>query len=92
MTDRELRRLGRVQLMEMLLAQEKEIETLRQQLDAANAALGSREINLLHAGSIAEAAMQINGVFEAAQAAAGQYLENIERLSRKLEQMDKERT
>ena len=40
----------------------------------------SREIKLSQAGSIAEAALQLNGVFEAAQEAAKQYLENIERL------------
>ena len=33
------------------------------------------------AGSIAEAALQLNGVFQAAEAAAAQYLENIQRLS-----------
>ena len=40
----------------------------------------SREIKISQAGSIAEASMQLNGVFEAAQEAAKQYLENIERL------------
>jgi chromosome segregation ATPase len=39
-----------------------------------------RRIRLREAGSIAEAALKLNGVFEAAQAAANQYLENIERM------------
>ncbi len=86
MTDRQLRGLSRVQLMQLLLEQEKEIQTLRAQLEKAESALESREILLLKAGSIAEASLQLNGVFEAAQAAANQYLENIERLSRQLGQ------
>mgnify|MGYP002508918071 FL=1 len=41
----------------------------------------SRAIELEEAGSIAEAAIRINGVFEAAQKAAEQYLMNVRRLS-----------
>ena len=33
------------------------------------------------AGTLAEASLSLNGVFEAAEAAAQQYLENIERMS-----------
>ena len=43
----------------------------------------SRLIELEEAGSIAEAAIRINGVFEAAQEAAEQYLMNIRLLSEK---------
>ncbi len=39
-----------------------------------------RRIRLREAGSVAEAALRLNGVFEAAQKAADQYLENIERM------------
>lgn len=41
----------------------------------------SREIELEEAGSIAEAALRLNGVFEAAQRAAEQYLVNVRSLS-----------
>ncbi len=41
----------------------------------------SRAIELNEAGSIAEAAIRINGVFEAAQKAAEQYLMNVRSLS-----------
>ena len=41
----------------------------------------SRTIELNEAGSIAEAAIRINGVFEAAQKAAEQYLMNVRELS-----------
>lgn len=81
MTNQELRRLGRSELLELLIAQMKENEALAQKLEQANAELSNREIALYQAGSIAEAALSLNGVFDAAQAAAAQYLENIQRLS-----------
>lgn len=80
MTDKDLKRLRRDELLEMLIVQSKKMEQLQMELDAARAALDSRQIMLQEAGSIAEAALRINGVFEAAQAAAEQYLENLRRM------------
>lgn len=77
MTDKEMKKLSRADLLEMLLAQRKENEALRTELDAARAALDDRRIALEKSGSIAEASLQLNGVFEAAQAACEQYTENI---------------
>lgn len=77
MTDKELRKLNRAQLLELLLEQAKEVERLREELEAARRELESRRILLAEAGSIAEAALKLNGIFEAAQRAADQYLENI---------------
>lgn len=81
MTDRELQKLKRVELLEMLMEQSKEVERLQSQLEEMQAKLEDREIRLDQAGNIAEASLQINGLFEAAQAAAQQYLENIQQLS-----------
>ena len=77
MTKKELRKLNRIALMELLLEVTKENELLRSQLSDAQRRLASREIRLRHSGSIAEAALRLNGVFEAAQAAADLYLENV---------------
>lgn len=44
-------------------------------------------IKINQAGSIAEASLQLNQVFEAAQQAAEQYLENIRSLSGRQEQV-----
>ena len=55
------------------------------QLEAARAALQDRQLSVEKAGSIAEAALQLNGVFEAAQAAAQQYLDNIKQRSEQME-------
>lgn len=60
---------------------EKEIAALKKDLERAQAALHSRQIAIDKAGSIAMAALQLNGVFEAAQAASQQYIENIRSLS-----------
>ncbi len=79
MTERELRRLSRAELLELLLAQTEENEQLKKRLQAAEAALSDRKIIMERAGTMAEAALQLNGVFEAADRAARQYLENIRR-------------
>ena len=81
MDDKTLKKLKRAQLLEMLLEQSKEVERLKAELQKAKAALKNREIKIENSGSIADAALQLNGVFEAAQNAANQYMENIERLS-----------
>ena len=81
MTDKELKRLSRSELLEMLIAQASENEKLKQDLEDARAALQDRSIAIDNAGSIAEASLQLSGVFEAAQAAAEQYLVNIRRMN-----------
>lgn len=77
MTDRELKRLSRAELLELLLQQTREVERLQIKLEKAEAALRDRRIQIEKAGDLANAALQINGVMEAAQAAAAQYLKNI---------------
>ena len=109
MTDKELRKLSRRELLQMLVVQvretgnakqelaetteqlrelEQNYERLRKRLDQKDARIHElvdtlqaertkREIELEKAGSIAEAALRLNGVFEMAQKAADQYLYNI---------------
>lgn len=81
MTDKELKRLSRSELLEMLIAQMKENEALQSRLELAEAQLNDRKIAVEKAGTLAEASLSLNGVFQAAEAAAQQYLENIERMS-----------
>lgn len=82
MTAKELRKLRRADLLEMLMTQMKENESLKQKMEDLVDQLNSRNILLSNAGSIAEAAVRVNGVFQAAQEAGDQYLENLERLER----------
>lgn len=77
MTDKELRKLTRTELLELLLIQSKEIDRLNEELEQLREQMQQRKIAISNSGSIAEAALVLNGVFEAAQAAADQYLENI---------------
>ena len=77
MTEKELRKLGRTELLELLLAERKENEPLQAQLAEAQQKLESRALTLAQTGSIAEAALALNNVFDAAETAAQQYLENV---------------
>ena len=81
MTDKELRRLKRDELLEMLIMLKKENDELREQLEKTEVQLRDRRIQIQNIGSIAEAALELNGVFEAAQQAAEQYLENVRLLA-----------
>lgn len=85
MTEKEIRRLTRAELLEMLIRQSQELQRMQKELKAAEEALHSRRIALDEAGSIAEASLRLNGVFEAAQNACEQYTENIQNLSRRQE-------
>lgn len=109
MTDKELQKLGRRELLQLLLDQAKETdrlskmlreteeqlsqveegyERLRERLDQKDAQIHElqdtiqaerekREADLSEVGSIAEAALRLNGVFDAAQQAADQYLQSV---------------
>lgn len=81
MTDKELRRLSRSELLEMMILLTEENEKLKIRLEQAEAQLKDRRILIDQAGSIAEAALQLNNVFEAADRAVQQYLENVRRMT-----------
>lgn len=87
MTQKELKRLSRGELLELLLIQTKENERLLQKLAEAEALIYQRNLKLEKAGDLAHAVLEINGVMEAAQTAAQQYLDNI----RQMEQETKEK-
>ena len=74
MTDKELRRLSRAELIDILFELQTQNEALTAQNQDLTAQLENRKLEMSEAGSIAEAALRLNGVFEAAQAAADQYL------------------
>lgn len=84
MTEKELRKLSRAELLELLLIQAKEAEQLRKRLERAEEKLCDRQLQVLEAGNLAQAALAINGVMEAAQAAADQYLANIARMEQEM--------
>lgn len=79
MTEKELLKLKKSELLEIMLAQSKEIDKLRAQLAKAKAQLAERNIAIKESGSIAEASLKLNKVFEEAQRAADQYVENVKK-------------
>lgn len=77
MTDREFKKLNRSELIEIIYQLQKneqsyldEIKILRSQLEAKN-------FKISNAGSIAEAAVSLSGIFAKAQEAADIYLDEI---------------
>ena len=75
--DRRLQKLKRDELLQILLEVEQENEQLVEENRRLKAQLARREIVLSEAGSIAEAALQLSGVFEAAQEAADRYVASV---------------
>lgn len=98
MTDRQLRKQSRLNLLKMLLEQKKENEALREQLQQAQLQLQKRQLDMDQSGTLAEAALKLSGIFEAAEVACQLYSENIRNLSgrqeeicRKMEQETREK-
>lgn len=85
MKDQDLRKLTRIELLKMLIDQMTENEAIQAENKRLLKQLEDRRIDILDCGSIAEAAMKVNGVFQAAEAAAEQYLENARAASRDAE-------
>ena len=77
MTAKELKKLGRTELLEMLLQQVEENERLRAEAEELREKLAQRTIVMENSGSVAEAALRLSGVFDQAQKAADDYLESI---------------
>lgn len=77
MTEKELKNLSRADLLEMLLSLSKENEQLKEHLEEAQKKVENKKITVKQLGNIAEASLQLNGVFTAAQAACDQYIENV---------------
>lgn len=79
---KELKKLTRKQLLELLISQTEEVERLQEKLSSVENQLKQRTILINEAGSIAEASLKLNNIFEVAQNTANQYLENIEILDK----------
>ena len=85
MTEKEMRKLNRYQLLEMLIIQTERADKLQARLEAALKKLNERELHMSELGSIAEAALELKGVFRAAQEAADLYVEEAKRQAELIE-------
>ena len=90
MNEKEMKRLSRADLLELLLQERRENESLHAEIESLREQLEDRTIKIQKAGSIAEASLQLSGIFDTAQKAAEQYLENIRLLSREQEKICKQ--
>lgn len=77
MTEKELKKLNRYQLLEMLIIQTERADELEKKLEEMEAKLDSRDVQMTVMGSIAEASLHLSGVFEAAQNAADIYMNAV---------------
>lgn len=77
MISKELKKLNRRELVDVIYQLKKNEEQMQVQIAALETELQDRRIHLSVAGSIAEAATDITGIFSAAQATADLYLREI---------------
>lgn len=77
MTDKELRKLHREDLLQILISQQRQIDELNAALEDTENALKDKKLAIEQSGSIAEAALKLSGVFTAAQEAADRYTEEM---------------
>lgn len=78
---RSLKKLSRSDLLELLIEQTEKNEELTLELERTRKKLADRTINIEKSGSIAEAALKVSDIFEIAQNACDQYIENVRRLT-----------
>lgn len=80
MSKSDLHKLGKTELLQIIYEQEKQITTLKSEIENLNKKIDDRTIDLKEAGSIAEASLKINKIFEEAQKAADEYLNSVKKL------------
>ena len=80
MLQKELRRLNRKELVDIIYQLKKNEEENMAQITRLEEALQEKRLHIANAGSIAEAATDITGVFTSAQSAANLYLQEIDQM------------
>ncbi len=79
MTDQEVRRLSRKELLELLEKLSQENDQLRSELSRVQAELADRRIPADEMGTMMQAAQHLGQILEEADDAAAPYLEQIRR-------------
>lgn len=77
MVSKELRKLNRRELIDIIYQMKKNEQQMQEQISALQAELEEKRLRLSQAGSIAEAALAVSNIFSAAQEAANLYLQEI---------------
>lgn len=90
MNEKELRKLSRKDLLEILLSQTERIETLEKELTKAKKDLANKKIQIEESGTLAEASLKISGLFEKADESIEIFKNNyIDKITK---EFDKEKT
>ncbi|MCC8075670.1 MAG: hypothetical protein LIO95_07005 [Clostridiales bacterium] len=87
MADKELRKMNRTELIEIIYALQQNERTLREENERLQAQLAEKVLRIEKSGSIAEAALSLNRIFEDAEQAAQQYLTSIREANGSAEQI-----
>lgn len=87
MTEKELKKLSRREILELLMIQTQRAEELEKMTADLKKQLSENRVFSKSPGNIAQTALQLNGVFESAQAAADLYINNIESCSERCDKM-----
>lgn len=81
MTEKELKKLNRYQLLELLVIQTERADKLEKKVEELEEQLRESDLNLLKLGSVAEVAAKVSGILEASQQAADLYLDSAKKQS-----------
>lgn len=94
MSNTDLKKLKRIQLLEMLLMQTQRVEELEAELKEKDLKLAElqkqldeKKIAVSEAGTLAQAALEMNNIFRRADKAASQYLENVKIFTEDVERL-----
>ena len=85
MTDKEFKQLNRAQLIDIIYQLQLQVEELTEQNQNLEKALEDKRLRISNAGSIAEAALELNDCFRNAQNAAEHYLQEIKTIREETE-------
>ena len=85
MEQKDLKKIKRRELLELMLEQAKRIQELELEIKDLKSELDAKKIKIKESGSIAEAALKLNNIFEDAENAVNQYYENFKENCKKIE-------
>ena len=91
MNEKELRKISRKELLELLLEQANRIIDLEKELANAKAKLEDKTIMLNEAGNLAEASLKITDLFQKTMETCKIYSDNIEELNSRIEKEVREK-
>ncbi len=84
LTEKEFKKLKKYQILELMIMQTEKIEQLEKQIEEMEKTEKEQEMKIAELGSVAEASLELSGVFVAAQNAAEMYLREAKRRAEKI--------